>query len=358
MPVDFNELIHGERTRLLRELPKGAEVFCSAGCAGAWYFDWVADNYGPVGKHIGIELYLPKPDKLPDNVVWIENSVSDMTDVSSDSVDLLFSGQNLEHLYYNDIQGFFREASRVLKTGGHLCIDSPNRLVTEETGYIQPQHVLEFSREDVLRMVEAAGFEVTAAHGIWSSLEDDRQVADITATADENDARAKAARNDPDASFIWWVVARKVGEPRSDLAETIEKIVAQRFSPFVASRFRKGIGTVGSIEGTETIIAVEPELHGPVFFGPYVPLTEGGYVAQAQVKFLAPEGAVSLAVTTDAGQKRIAYRFVDATEDEVGEWLTIDLPFDIDAYAEGVETPLLTHGAKALVRLGSQILRR
>jgi SAM-dependent methyltransferase len=134
VPADFNDMIHAERGRLLRQLPKGAKVFCSAGCAGAWYFDWIAENYGHVDRHIGIELYLPKPDQLPDNVVWIKNSVADMTDVGTASVDLLFSGQNLEHLYYDDIQGFFREASRVLKIGGHLCIDSPNRLVTKELG--------------------------------------------------------------------------------------------------------------------------------------------------------------------------------------------------------------------------------
>jgi SAM-dependent methyltransferase len=358
VPADFNDMIHAERGRLLRQLPKGAKVFCSAGCAGAWYFDWIAENYGHVDRHIGIELYLPKPDQLPDNVVWIKNSVADMTDVGTASVDLLFSGQNLEHLYYDDIQGFFREASRVLKIGGHLCIDSPNRLVTKELGYIQPQHVLEFSREDVARMVEAAGFELVAEHGIWSSREGERQVADITATEETNDVRLESAHESPDEAFIWWVVARKIGSPLPDLAETIEKIVVERFAPFVVARFRKGIGEVAAIEGTETIIAVEPALHGPVIFGPYVPLTEGDYVATWTVKFETADGAVSVAVTTNAGQSRLGGRYVAAADGAIGEWREIEVPFTIGEYTDGVETPVLTHGTKALIRFGSHILRQ
>jgi len=46
--MDFNELIHGQRGELIRQMPKGANVVLSAGCAGAWYFEWFEENYGSV----------------------------------------------------------------------------------------------------------------------------------------------------------------------------------------------------------------------------------------------------------------------------------------------------------------------
>ena len=115
MEIDFNNFIHACRSLLLAELPRNAEVVLSAGCSGKWYFDWFEECYGRVSTHIGLELYSPKPDMLPNNVRWIPNSVSCMRDIRDDSVDILFSGQNVEHLFKDDLRGFFLEASRVLK---------------------------------------------------------------------------------------------------------------------------------------------------------------------------------------------------------------------------------------------------
>src|SRR5664280_889627 len=128
--AEFDDLIHRERSLKLRELPKGATTVLSAGCAGAWYFSWFAENYGSVGKHIGLELYSPEPPDLPNNVQWVPSSVDDMSQVGAGIVDLLFSGQNVEHLEPAVLLGFLRESNRVLRLGGVLAIDSPNRQVT------------------------------------------------------------------------------------------------------------------------------------------------------------------------------------------------------------------------------------
>ena len=92
---DFNIMLHDERTRCLRSLPKFSGTVLSAGCAGTWYFNWFEDCTGHSGKHIGIELYSQKPADLPANVEWTANSVGDMCDVESSSVDVVFSGQNI-----------------------------------------------------------------------------------------------------------------------------------------------------------------------------------------------------------------------------------------------------------------------
>ncbi len=357
MSLDFNEVIHEERTKLLATLPKGAQTVCSAGCAGRWYFDWFESQYGPVDLHYGVELYLPKPDDLPPNVIWIKNSVSDMRDVPTGSVDLLFSGQNIEHLYYNDIVGFLSESSRVVKEGGYLCVDSPNRLVTQELGYIQPQHVLELTSEDAAGLVEAAGFEVLQIQGIWSCARDGRRYGDVTTMTPDAEHRRETATENPDQSFIWWLVARKRNAVQpAELKTTVERIVANKFAPFVAARFRKQIGTVHETEGTHTILKVGENDHGCVFFGPYIPLKEGRYVAEFLVKFCDRRGGVSVNITSDAGRRVLATQHVVPMH--IGEWSSIEVEFDVDGYIEGIETTLLTHGASALVRLGSQVVRK
>jgi hypothetical protein len=72
--VDFNMMLHQSRGAMLREMPPGAHRLLSAGCAGNWYFDWIAQCYGHVPEHVGIEFYTLQPETLPDNVTWIANT--------------------------------------------------------------------------------------------------------------------------------------------------------------------------------------------------------------------------------------------------------------------------------------------
>src|SRR5580692_4621286 len=101
--IDINMLLHRARAAHLRAMPPFAKRLLSAGCSGRWYFDWIEQCYGRVRQHIGIEFYSAKPGDLPDNVTWIANTASNMSDVADASVDLLFSGQNLEHLWPEEV---------------------------------------------------------------------------------------------------------------------------------------------------------------------------------------------------------------------------------------------------------------
>jgi hypothetical protein len=101
--IDVNLLLHQFRTAFLRAMPPGARRLLSAGCAGGWYFDWVTQSYGPVEEHLGIEYYVDPPADLPANVTWIRNTVGNMSAVEDRSCDLVFSGQNLEHLWPEEL---------------------------------------------------------------------------------------------------------------------------------------------------------------------------------------------------------------------------------------------------------------
>lgn len=137
---DFNELLHTLRTNELQQMPKGAKIFLSAGCAGRWYFDWIRENYAGITRHFGIEAYSPKPDDLPDEVTWLADHIHDMKSVAGNEVDLVFAGQTVEHLWPDQLAGFLCEANRVLKQDGWLVLDSPNRSITQALGWCQPEH--------------------------------------------------------------------------------------------------------------------------------------------------------------------------------------------------------------------------
>ena len=355
MTSTFDELIHEQRGKMLANLPKGAKRFLSAGCSGTWYFNWVQEMYGPVDVHYGVELFSPKPDDLPANVVWIPNSVSDMKDVPSRSIDILFSGQNIEHLYFDDMGGFFSEAFRVVKPGGHICIDSPNRLITQEVGYTQPQHVLELSKDDIHRLLEASGFRITSTSGIWSGRADGRVVSDITSLSGDIEERVNSAADSPDDAFIWWVVAERLPTAVIGVEAVLNSIAASQFPSFVRHRFRKALGTIEEIEGTEAIIRVERDNNGYVFYGPYVPLREGSYTVSFLVKFLGAGGTFTADVISSFGAD--VHGNLEFTSEQVGEWIEKKINIDLASYTEGVETRLITNGTNALVRFGSQIIR-
>jgi len=213
---DFNHYLHELRSNELSRMPKGVKVLLSAGCSGKWYFEWIEKEYGMVHKHIGIEYYMPEPDDLPEYVEWISNTVGDMKEVSTESVDCVFSGQNIEHLLFDDLLGFMLESHRVLKKGGWLILDSPNRLVTSQIKWLQPEHIAEYTADEMEEMLLADGFTTINKKGILlmqSSSDVPPWSINMSEYAWKNDngwlRRAINARNRPNDSFIWWLEAKK-----------------------------------------------------------------------------------------------------------------------------------------------------
>jgi len=352
--TNFNEIVHADRGKLLARMPKGAKTLCSAGCAGRWYFDWVEECYGPVDVHIGVELYSPRPDDLPANVRWIQNSVADMRDVRSGSVDLLFSGQNIEHLFYDDLVGFLREANRVVRDGGHICLDSPNRSITQELGYLQPQHVLELTVQDAIDLTEAAGFDIKSVDGIWDCAIGLKRYPVADAVTGDIEERRRTALEHPLSSFIWWIVARKARRVSPDLETVVQRIVSRSFRPFVAARFRNAVGTIESFEGTETILRLSESDFGHALFGPYIPLRAGEFVAEFDVRKLGDGGSLHFDVAARGGTQILATHTLGSGRTD---WMKISLPFALAEFTEGVETRVLSQGAEALLRFGTLILR-
>jgi SAM-dependent methyltransferase len=286
-------MLHGLRGALLREMPRPVGVMVSAGCGGALYFDWVERHYGPVARHIGIECYMPRPDKLPANVEWIVNTCADMSAIADETCDLVFSGQNIEHLWPDEVAGFLIESARVLKPDGWLVIDSPNRLVTTPLKWSHPEHTVELTVAEIATLLDLAGFEITKRAGLWLSR-DPRTGALLP--LDPNLAvegwsfpeRIVAALDRPDDAFLWWIEARRRRSSPPD-GEAIRARVDAIFSanwPERVQRMLSGPGLSTERRQDGNWINVPAGRERVALFGPYMPLRPGNYRAEFT---LAPE---------------------------------------------------------------------
>ena len=113
---------------------------------------------------------MPRPEELPGYVEWLEADIAALGgvgDVADSSIDLVYSGQNVEHLWPEQMLAFFTETNRILHDGGWLVVDSPNREVTAELSWSMAEHTIEFAPDEVGRLFELAGFELTTLKGVW-----------------------------------------------------------------------------------------------------------------------------------------------------------------------------------------------
>ncbi len=99
----------------------------------------------------------------------------DMTELhefADSSVDFVWSGQSIEHVPLDAGRRMCQAAYRVLKPGGAFCLDTPNRLITRihtrdaGSGFIHPEHCIEYEPAQLRGLLEEAGFLVQALLGI------------------------------------------------------------------------------------------------------------------------------------------------------------------------------------------------
>jgi hypothetical protein len=268
-------------------LPDPSGHFVSVGCSGNWYFDWITQMIGPVGLHTGVEFYTSPPAQLPPNVRWVANTAGHMPEIGDGVADILLSGQNIEHLWEADVLGFLQESHRILRDGGLLVIDSPNRRIAARLGWSQPEHTVELNPEEMEVLLAMAGFSVERVIGLWL-CED--PLSGALLPFEELSAegrwplqrRVAAAYNNPHSSFIWWIEARKL-----KAAPQVTRLRAR-----IADIFR--LGWPERLNRLKTVVGAEVTHNnrtwfesggrqGVLLFGPYAPLRAGHHVVHLRL---------------------------------------------------------------------------
>lgn len=219
----FHNALHELRTYELRRSRGHYERVVSVGASGRWYFDWFESAVGPVQEHVGVEAFEPEPDDLPPYATWVATTADRFDGLADESTDIVFAGQTTEHLWADELSGFLVQARRVIRSGGQLILDSPNRLVTEHLQWSHGGHSVELSGAEISELVTLAGFEVVSLRGAWRCRFGDK----VLQLEEQLDDGATLVRRivegpaNPDDSFVWWLIARPHSEP--DTAALVER---------------------------------------------------------------------------------------------------------------------------------------
>ena len=353
---DWGAFLHEQvRSPELRRLPPGARTVLSGGAAGSWYFEWFNANYPTaIERHIAVEAFAPQPEDLPAGVEWLERTLGDLEPVGDNEVDLVYGGEVLEHLWPDDVARFLLEAQRVLRVGGTIALDSPNRRVTTAIDWLHPEHTVEFTVDEAVELLEAAGFTDVEVRGGWLTYDRESHRFLALDALEETGPwpwrrRVEQAAGCPDDSFIWWAVGTK--HDADPDAERVRQIVWRAFSAYRAFRFSRLRNEIGRLERSGDAVAVVTDAGqaGRLVVGPNVPMPPGGATAHFHIAARGPdrvaEDVITLEIGADGGSEPVAQRGVTAAELPAdGSFAVVDVPFELERTTFGVEFRVTSTG--------------
>ena len=338
---DISHLLHHARDLAFQAAPKGVKHLVSVGCAGKWYFDWIEKSYGQLEQHTGVEFYSPKPNDLPANSRWIANTAGHMPEIESQSADGVFSGQNLEHLWPEDVCGFFLESHRILKTGGLLIVDSPNRLLTQQYDWSHPEHTVELTPDEAINLATISGFDVTNVKGLWLCESPNKQkllpFAEMNRFGVWNlSRRISEAEHHPNHSFLWWIEARRSKRPpdEAQLRSEMRKIWDHAWP----ERCRRTISIVGKLNKDKDSFESNGK-PGVLMYGPYLPLRKGSYSAEFELTLLAgcKPSSITCEVIAGDGSQVLVTHSVPTDQLQIGCANRIPIHFEVGQTTFGVQ---------------------
>lgn len=141
-------------------------------------------------------------------VNYVYASMTDLSAIADDSIDLVYAGQSIEHVTCAEANQVIQEVRRVLRRGGHFCFDTPNRNVTQYgfPNFIVDDHKYEYTHQEMKEILERNGFEIQEAKGITLM---DQTVREKRFIPEEAFGRDRLY-DDIEESFLLYYKARKI----------------------------------------------------------------------------------------------------------------------------------------------------
>jgi SAM-dependent methyltransferase len=96
------------------------------------------------------------------------HSMTDLSSYADESFDMVMSGQSIEHLDEKQGDQMIQEIFRVLRPGGYFCLDTPNGVACrlQQEDFINVNHKIEYTHEQLSKKLKRAGFEIREAKGL------------------------------------------------------------------------------------------------------------------------------------------------------------------------------------------------
>jgi SAM-dependent methyltransferase len=175
--------IHTGRCAFIQSLPKAARILDLGGThkqqgGGAlvamgypYRFDELVIIDLPDELRHAIYRSDPSRDEVqtPHGLVrYRYHSMVDLSQYPDATFDLVYSGQSIEHVTEAEGDHVLAEVHRVLRPGGHLALDTPNGRVTrmQQPEFVDPDHEVEYTVEQLREKLERAGFTILDAKGL------------------------------------------------------------------------------------------------------------------------------------------------------------------------------------------------
>lgn len=101
-------------------------------------------------------------------------TMSDLSFADDASVDLIYSGQSIEHVSESEGDLVLKECLRILAPGGYLAVDTPNGRVCrlQQESFIDPDHEVEYTLDQLREKLRRAGFNLLTERGLnWGGPE-------------------------------------------------------------------------------------------------------------------------------------------------------------------------------------------
>ncbi|HAM70809.1 MAG TPA: hypothetical protein DCM86_04115 [Verrucomicrobiales bacterium] len=162
--------------RILGErLAGGRRKILDVGCADGYLLAPFAASHEITGIDVSTQ-FAPLALKAGFVAHQCKDLSSDTLDIPSQSIDLVFCGQTIEHVI--DTDWLLCELNRVLRPGGSLVVTTPNvrslhtlaRLLMNESpafgAKYRSGHVRDWTTRLLRRAIENNGFRVDAMHGV------------------------------------------------------------------------------------------------------------------------------------------------------------------------------------------------
>jgi SAM-dependent methyltransferase len=225
--TSFTDSLHTLRCDLVRQLPP-AEVVVDIGgaCGNALEGSLLKMTYPHAPREITI-IDLPPDTRLGSDgfahldresnqwrtfgatrVRYLHQSMTDLSGVEDESVDLVWAGQSIEHITEAEARQTLSEVMRVLRPGGSFCLDTPNREITRRQfphELIHVEHKIEYTVPQLTRLLTEAGFEIVEVKGVAPMPRTAR-----TGVYQPGEVRPDLPLSDrPDISYIIYAHAKK-----------------------------------------------------------------------------------------------------------------------------------------------------